>query len=175
MIQNKERYDKKFGGSLQNFKIVEEIGRGAFGVVFKVQNSLIPNKFFVLKKIPLTNVWSWNSKSLLKEVSILRKLKHDHIIWYLHSFIDWDAFYILMEYAEGGDVHSVRSFECSWWENIEKRKSWSLRKKFGDWLMKSRLGLNTYTSQTLLTEIWKIWTYFWPKICLLRYAHFMFR
>jgi serine/threonine protein kinase len=56
VIQNKERYDKKFGGSLQNFKIVEEIGRGAFGVVFKVQNSLIPNKFFVLKKIPLTNV-----------------------------------------------------------------------------------------------------------------------
>lgn len=51
------------------------------------------------------------SKGLLKEVSILRKLKHDHIIRYYHSFVDREAFYILMEYAEGGDIHSVSSLK----------------------------------------------------------------
>jgi len=107
VIIHKERKNKKFGGSLADYKLVEELGRGAFGTVFKCQSLLIPNQFFVLKKIPLTVVRNRNSRALLKEVSLLWKLKHPHIIRYYHSFIDKEAFYILMEYAEGGDIHSV--------------------------------------------------------------------
>jgi serine/threonine protein kinase len=67
----------------------------------------MPGQDFCLKKISLTSVRNRNTRELLKEVSLLRKLKHDHIIRYFHSFIDRDALYILMEYAEGGDIHTV--------------------------------------------------------------------
>jgi NIMA (never in mitosis gene a)-related kinase 1/4/5 len=58
---------------------------------------------------------SKHKKEALKEVLILRSLSHPHIIKqvypitcrYYHSFIEQDCLYILMEYAEGGDLHSV--------------------------------------------------------------------
>lgn len=68
---------------------------------------LIPGEEFVLKKIPLSCLKSRNKKDTLKEVMILRKLKHQHIIRYYHSFVENDALYILMEYADGGDLHTL--------------------------------------------------------------------
>ena len=121
VIIHKERKNKKFGGSLADYKLVEELGRGAFGTVFKCQSFLIPNQFFVLKKIPLTVMKNRNTRVLLKEVSLLWKLNHPHIIRYYHSFIDKEAFYILMEYAEGGDIHSVSTLTivCSKLQEVQ--------------------------------------------------------
>lgn len=119
VIIHKDRKNKKFGGSLADYKLVEELGRGAFGTVFKCQSRLIHNQFFALKKIPLTIMKNRNSRTLLKEVSLLRKLKHPHLIRYFHSFIDREAFYILMEYAEGGDIHSVSPLSLVY-SNLQK-------------------------------------------------------
>ena len=37
----------------------------------------------------------------------MRKVKHPNIIQYYSSFYDQEALYIVMEYAEGGDLHEV--------------------------------------------------------------------
>lgn len=43
----------------------------------------------------------------LNEVKLLQSIKHQHIIKIYHSFIDGSYFYILMEYASGGDLDQL--------------------------------------------------------------------
>ena len=40
---------------------------------------------------------------------MLRRLRHAHVIRYFHSFVEADNFYMVMEYAEGGDMYNVRT------------------------------------------------------------------
>ena len=44
----------------------------------------------------------------------MQDFKHAHIIKYFHSFIDDSYFYILMEYAAGGEIH--RASEKQLWK-----------------------------------------------------------
>lgn len=46
-------------------------------------------------------------RSAVREVQILRKLRHPHIIKFFTSFLEYDNLYILMEYAEKGDLNSL--------------------------------------------------------------------
>ena len=43
----------------------------------------------------------------MKEVQILKKLDHPNIIKYFGSFVEEASLYIVMEYAEGGDLHKI--------------------------------------------------------------------
>jgi serine/threonine protein kinase len=45
-----------------------------------------------------------HQKDALKEAQILRKLKHKNIIKYYTSFVENECLYIIMEYADGGDL-----------------------------------------------------------------------
>lgn len=55
----------------------------------------------------LRSILNKEQSDTLKEVKLMQDLKHPHIIKYYHSFIDWSYFYILMEYATGGDLHKL--------------------------------------------------------------------
>ena len=46
----------------------------------------------------------------LKEVEMLKELKHPNIIKYHDSFADDGNLYIVMEYASKGDLHAVICF-----------------------------------------------------------------
>jgi NIMA (never in mitosis gene a)-related kinase len=46
-----------------------------------------------------------HQEAAVKEVQILRKLKHPHIIKYYTSFVEDHALHIVMEYAESGDLY----------------------------------------------------------------------
>jgi len=43
-------------------------------------------------------------KVAVREVQILRKLRHPHIIKFFTAFLENENLYILMEYAEKGDL-----------------------------------------------------------------------
>lgn len=89
-----------------DFKIMEELGRGSFGVVYKAKyrgDSL----FYVLKAIPLSTLTPSKQKEALQEVTMLRKVDHPHIVRYYASFIEDNTLYILMEYVDGGDLHKA--------------------------------------------------------------------
>ena len=94
------------GSSISDFKIICELGKGAYGTVYKVEsikNSLV----YVMKRISLKHLKPRMQKEALQEVQILRKLSHPNIIQYYNSFIEEDTLNIVMEYASGGDLHSV--------------------------------------------------------------------
>lgn len=99
-----------FGGSLKDFKILSELGRGSFGTVYKAE-SLLNNKECVLKKIDINSMKVKDRKNAIKEVEILKKVRHNNIIKYYNSFIEENnCLYIVMEYAAGGDLQKVNFF-----------------------------------------------------------------
>lgn len=60
-----------------------------------------------MKKINMKHIKLKHQKEALKEAQILRKVKHANIIRYFTSFVDEENLYIIMEYAEGGDLAVV--------------------------------------------------------------------
>ena len=95
-----------FGGSLKDFKLLCELGRGSFGTVYKAE-SLLNNRECVLKKIDINNLKEKHRKNAIKEVEILKKVRHENIIKYYNSFLEDSSLYIVMEYAAGGDLQKV--------------------------------------------------------------------
>ena len=97
--------DKKV--SLGDFKFLEELGRGSFGVVHKVQ-WLRSGLFSVIKCIHLNELSQQRRRDMWEEVRIMKDLQHPHIVRFETSFLENGCLYIVMEHAEGGDLHSVR-------------------------------------------------------------------
>lgn len=97
----------EYGNSMADFKILNELGRGSYGIVYKVQALKDKNNVYVLKKIAIKHLKPKHQREALQEVLILRKLEHPNIIRYYTSFLESDSLYILMEYAAGGDLQTV--------------------------------------------------------------------
>ncbi|CAI2375852.1 unnamed protein product [Moneuplotes crassus] len=109
VINHSKSFKSSFGSSLKDFKVIKEIGRGAYGTVYKVQ-SYIDRNTYALKKINEIN--KTQKASALKEVKILKRMNHPNIIRYYHSFVEYDNLYILMEYADGGDLyHKMKEYK----------------------------------------------------------------
>jgi NIMA (never in mitosis gene a)-related kinase len=67
------------GKSLEDFKIIGELGRGSYGLVYKVV-SKIDNNIYVLKKLDLKHMKEKQQKEAWKEAMILKKLNNPNII-----------------------------------------------------------------------------------------------
>ena len=104
--RQKSNLEKNIGTCLADFKTISELGRGAYGIVTKV-TSKIDQQIYVMKKINVKNVSPRKQAAALKEVQILRKLRHPNIIKYYTSFVEDGFMHIIMEYAEGGDLQMV--------------------------------------------------------------------
>lgn len=72
-------------------------------MVYKVKSKLDNNEY-VIKKINMKNMKVKHQNEALKEVSILKKVRHENIIKYYTSFSEDECLYIVMEYAGGGDL-----------------------------------------------------------------------
>lgn len=94
------------GGTAKDFVIICELGRGSYGVVYKVQSNIDSN-VYVMKKINLKHLKRNSQAEALKEAQILKQLRHPNIIRYYTSFMEDDTIHIVMEYAERGDLHAV--------------------------------------------------------------------
>lgn len=96
------------GCSLAEFKNMGELGKGAYGVVYRVL-SLKDGKEYVLKKIPIKHLKKSEIQDVVKEAKILRKVENQHIIKSYCHFVESGALNIIMEFAEGGDLQQVES------------------------------------------------------------------
>lgn len=92
--------------SLQDFEILEELGRGTFGVVYRVKHIGTQN-YYVIKKITTSMMSHKAQQQAMKEVNILKSIDHINVIRYYGSFLEKNYLYIVMEYAEGGDLHRL--------------------------------------------------------------------
>ena len=104
----KEEEEKKIvGNKFEDFEILQKLGEGQFGKVFKVISKL-NNKVYAMKMVNLEKLISSNNekayKLALNESKFLTDLSHPHIIKYYHNFTQGDYLYIIVENAENGDM-----------------------------------------------------------------------
>ena len=99
----------EYGNSMTDFEIVAELGRGSYGVVYKVKAHKDHDNVYALKKIPMKHLKLKHQREALQEMLLLKKLAHPNIIRYYASFIEAESLHILMEYAAGGDLYAVRA------------------------------------------------------------------
>jgi len=84
---------------LRDLYIHEELGRGAFGVVYRVTETIDATTSLALKQIPLAS--HSHASVIADEVAILSGLDHPNIVKYFRSFVSGGCLYILMELISG--------------------------------------------------------------------------
>ena len=96
---------------LKNIRLIKhkKIGQGGFGSVYLCENwdTGVP---LAMKQVD-TSLQNERGKkkveALYREMLILRKLRHKHIVMYYGMLQEKDSFSILMEYAKGGTIHDL--------------------------------------------------------------------
>jgi hypothetical protein len=70
-----------------DFEETEVLGKGGFGQVVKAKNRL-DGRFYAIKKIKFARTDSPFVQKLLREVTTLSRLHHQHVVRYYHAWID---------------------------------------------------------------------------------------
>ena len=94
------------GKKLSDFHLQGELGRGSFAVVHKVK-SLLNNKVYVLKQVNLQHLSMKNQQLAKQEVEILKSVSHPNIVKCYGSFLENSCLYIILEFAEEGDLQKL--------------------------------------------------------------------
>lgn len=69
------------------YTVKEKIGEGTYGVVYKAEDNLHNKRLVALKKIRLESEEEGIPSTAIREVSILRELKHENIVQYLRDSV----------------------------------------------------------------------------------------
>ena len=111
IIKEIKESQSEYGNKMEDFEIMSELGRGSYGVVYKVKAKKDDGNIYALKTIPMKHMKLKHQREALQEMLLLKKLEHPNIIRYYASFIESDSLHILMEYAGGGDLYAVISLQ----------------------------------------------------------------
>lgn len=122
--------------------IVKEIGRGTSGVVYKVQTDS-DGSFKVVKTIDMSSLSMGKQLQVEKEVLILKRVDHPHIIKYFNSVTENGVVYILMELASGGDLQTLISQAKQKRHYISENQIWA-------WIYELCLAVNYLHSHKIL-------------------------
>mmetsp|Transcript_88627 Transcript_88627/g.228589 ORF Transcript_88627/g.228589 Transcript_88627/m.228589 type:complete len:329 (-) Transcript_88627:296-1282(-) len=90
--------------ALSGYTRVREIGSGSFGKAILVKDP--EGRQYVLKAIDISRMDAKERRDAANEVRVLSSLKHPYIVSYRESFLDGRTLCIVMDYAEGGDLHN---------------------------------------------------------------------
>ncbi len=90
---------------LKDFEILGEIGKGAFGYVYKVKR-IKDGNLYALKKVYMNKLKPKEKENSLNEIRILASIAHINVISYKEAFYDnaSNCINIVMEFAESGDL-----------------------------------------------------------------------
>lgn len=82
---------------------IKDIGQGSYGKAVLVQDK--EARMYVMKIIDMSRMDSKQRKDAVNEVKVLSSLKHPYIVSYRESFQENRQLAIVMDYADGGDLH----------------------------------------------------------------------
>ncbi|MEO0097957.1 MAG: protein kinase [candidate division WOR-3 bacterium] len=89
------------GQTVGDYKIVEEIGRGGFGIVYKGIHKLTEQEVAIKTIDPVLTFDPKFKERFFAEAKIQAKLNHPHIV-VMHNFFQYyGRYFIVMEYVEG--------------------------------------------------------------------------
>ena len=88
---------------IRNYQIIEKIGKGTFGIVYKVKKFNEP-LIYVIKQISLEGLTDFQINQVYSEVKILSLIKSKYVVKYYESFLEENNLNIVMEYCDNGDL-----------------------------------------------------------------------
>uniref|UniRef100_A0A1A9UZC2 Myosin light chain kinase, smooth muscle n=1 Tax=Glossina austeni TaxID=7395 RepID=A0A1A9UZC2_GLOAU len=95
-------YIKSGGEFKERFDIIEELGKGRFGIVYKVQEKEEPRRILAAKVIKC--IKSRDRVKIQEEISIMKSLKHPKLLQLAASFESNREIVMVMEYITGGEL-----------------------------------------------------------------------
>eukprot|EP00759_Apiculatamorpha_spiralis_P053217 PhF_6_TR6129/c1_g1_i2/m.9084/K08857/NEK1_4_5; NIMA (never in mitosis gene a)-related kinase 1/4/5 len=127
---------------LKNYEVIRGVGKGAFGKVAVVRN-LQDGLKYILKELPLEDKSPKEIADAHKELQILGSLNHPNIIRLIEHQETESSLYLIMEYAEGGDLERVIN-------HYAKSKQMFSNDTIMRWIVHILLGLRYVHSQHIL-------------------------
>lgn len=88
---------------MNKYEQIRVLGEGGYGKAILCKRKSDSN-LFVIKEIRLSSLSPNDREEAMKEAEVLSSLHSPFIISYIESFQERGCFYIVMEYAEGGDL-----------------------------------------------------------------------
>lgn len=102
--KNKSQHAQLVG---DRYELGEEIGRGAFGQVFKA-TGVKDGHVVAIKQISLSGMSPDRLVDIMQEIDLLKKLNHENIVKYIESFKTRSHLHIVLEYMEQGALSQLK-------------------------------------------------------------------
>lgn len=87
----------------QQYQEIRQLGKGSFGYALLV-NNVKNNGTYVMKIINISQMKKNEREEAQREAEVLSKFDHPNIIKYYDAFIENNQLFIVMEYANAGDL-----------------------------------------------------------------------
>ncbi|KAF5900975.1 serine/threonine-protein kinase Nek11, partial [Clarias magur] len=125
--------------------IQQRLGKGSFGTVYLIEDtkSTIGDKLKVLKEIPVGDLKPDETVKATQEAQLLSQLHHPAILRFYTSFLERDAFCIITEFCEDGDL------ECKL-EQLRVSGEALSESEVMDWLVQLLLGVDYMHERRIL-------------------------
>ena len=88
---------------IRQYKILEKLGKGTFGIVYKVINEY-ESMIYVIKQISLNGLSKKQINQVYSEAKILSLINSKYVVKYRESFVEGEDLDIVMEYCDNGDL-----------------------------------------------------------------------
>mmetsp|Transcript_81694 Transcript_81694/g.212449 ORF Transcript_81694/g.212449 Transcript_81694/m.212449 type:complete len:476 (+) Transcript_81694:93-1520(+) len=98
-------------GMARGYSEVREIGRGSFGTASLARDR--QGRVWAMKTVDVSRADDSQTQEAQHEAVLLASLKHPYIVRFHDSFIDEGSLVIVMDFAEGGDLHDRISAQRS--------------------------------------------------------------